>query len=399
MTARRLPLWRLAIVALALALAWRVIHVNAVLYDDDGRPRLPVPESGALPTGAAERDQVASVLRESPAQAAALLVLARDHEQNANPEAARRAYLAAYQLAPVDREVLAAAAGFFLRQGKAAEALALLDRMAENFPETREQAFPVFAALLASPAHAAAWNAVAARGPAWLGPFMLSTCARGVDPSLLLPLFFKRVAAGAATPAQTGCLVDRLRRAGRWDEAYQVWLNTLPRERLADVGFVYNGSFEYAPSGIGFDWMPARQPEREVGHSVDVAQTSGAVGKRALRVSYNGKRQSGAAIAQYLALPPGRYEMSGFGRPNGMSAGRGVHWTVRCVADGKPQAPLADSERFVGSSEWRRFVFDVTVPESCRAQVLQLEAVGIDEGPAYVSGTAWFDDLLLRRRG
>jgi hypothetical protein len=41
----------------------------------------------------------------------------------------------------------------------------------------------------------------------------------------------------------------------------------------------------------------------------------------------------------------------------------------------------------------------VTVPESCRAQVLQLEAVGIDEGPAYVSGTAWFDDLLLRRRG
>jgi hypothetical protein len=31
------------------------------------------------------------------------------------------------------------------------------------------------------------------------------------------------------------------------------------------------------------------------------------------------------------------------------------------VSEGKPGARIAESERFTGSSEWRRFIFDVTV--------------------------------------
>jgi hypothetical protein len=212
-----------------------------------------------------------------------------------------------------------------------------------------------------------------------------------------VPLFLKRVAAGRATAPETACLVDSLRAAGRVEEAYQVWLNTLPRERLGDVGFVFNGNFEYLPSGIGFDWTLAKQPEREVGHVADIVQASGAVGKRALRVAYNGKRQTGNAAAQQLALAPGRYEMGGFGRPHQMSVGRGVQWVVRCSAAGKPRASIGASERFTGSSEWRRFIFEVDVPAGCRGQVLQLEPVGADEGPAFLGGTVWFDDLLLRR--
>jgi hypothetical protein len=164
------------------------------------------------------------------------------------------------------------------------------------------------------------------------------------------------------------------------------------------VGFVYNGSFEYAPSGVGFDWISSRRPEREVGHSVDIAQIAGAIGKRALRVSYNGKRQQGSPIAQYLMLPAGRYVLSGFGRPSALGGGRGVQWTLRCAgAAGAQGETIAASERFVGSSEWRRFVVDVVVPDSCRGQLLQLEPVGIEEGPAFATGAVWFDDLMLRR--
>lgn len=390
---------RAGIVAVAFIIAWRILQVNAVLYEDTGRPRLPAPRSGALGGADAETEALARVLRANPAQVAALLVMGREAEAQSRPEAARRAYEAAYQLAPLDREVLAANAEFLLRQGEVSGALALFDRLAEAFPEARERVFPVLGEILASPEHAAAWNAVVARKPAWLGPFLAASCARGVEPSLLVPLFLMRVKEGQAAPAEAACLVEQLRKAERWDEAYQVWLNTLPRDRLSDVGFVYNGSFECAPSGMGFDWVLSRRPERETGFSVEIAQAAGAVGKRALRVSYAARRQAGSPLMQYLALRPGRYELSGFGRPSGITTGRGVHWTLRCVSAGKPQAAIAASERFVGSSEWRRFMFDITVPEACRGQLLQLEPVGVEEGPAFVSGTVWFDDLVLRRIG
>jgi hypothetical protein len=207
----------------------------------------------------------------------------------------------------------------------------------------------------------------------------------------------KRVASASAKTAEAACLVERLRGAGRWDDAYQVWLNTLPPERLGDVGFIFNGSFEFPPSGIGFDWMPTRQIERESGHSVEIARTTGGNGRRSLKVSFNGKRQAGIPIAQYLALAPGRYEITGTGRSDAMRAGRGVHWTVRCVTGAIPGAAIAASERFTGSSDWRAFEFALTVPDSCPGQVLQLELVGAEEGPAYVTGAAWFDDLALRR--
>ncbi len=384
-------------VLVALVLLWRVIHVNAVLYDDDGRPRI----ASLTPRAAGEvpddRAAVVTALRENPAQVAALLVLARDFERQGRPGDAAKTYDAAYRLAPLDREVLRAASASFLREGKVDEALVLMDRLVEHYPEESARAFPVMAEILATGRHADAWDRIMAGDPGWTGAFLVSSCAKGVDPSLLMPIFMSRVAAAKAQPGETACLVERLRRANRWEEAYQVWLNTLPRERLADVGWVFNGSFEFEPSGLGFDWIATRQPEREVGHAVEIARTTGGAGKRALKVSYNGKRQAGTPILQYLALAPGRYEVSGLARPDAMRVGRGVQWTVRCASEGSAGPLLAQSERFTGSSEWRRFAFEVVVPATCPGEMLQLEPAGPGESAAYIAGAAWFDDLAARR--
>ena len=387
----------LAVATLALAILWRVIHVNAVLYEDTGRPRIFTPSSANLSDAPADREVMRAQLLENPAQAAALVLLARDAERRSSFDEAARAYAAAYRLAPLGREVLHAASVYFLAHGKASEALVLLGRLVEHYPDTRERAFPVIADMLAARAQAAGFEEITARDPEWLGLFIVSSCRRGVDPAILVPLLMNRVAAASAKPAETECLVERLRGAGRWEESYQVWLNTLPRERLNDIGFIFNGSFEFAPSGVGFDWMPARQPEREVGHSVEMARSTGGAGRRSLRVSFNGKRQVGSPISQYLVLAPGRYELSGIGRSDGMRAGRGVLWTVRCVREGVAGAAIASSERFTGSSEWRSFSAPVDIEPSCRGQILQLEPMGVEESAAYVTGAAWFDDLALRQ--
>jgi hypothetical protein len=392
-----LSLSRLAIVAMALALLWQVIRVNVVMYEDTGRPRVlarPAVQAAEAPP---ERAALELVLRRNPGEVAALLMLARRLEAEGDQAGATRAYRVALGLAPLDMGTLAFAADHFLRRDDPA-GIELLGRLAAHYPESRERVFAVLVQAMASGLHRDALDALFRDNPPWVGVFVADACARGVDLAVVMPALLRRSAAGQGAGSETACAIDRLKAAGRWQQAYQLWLNTLPRERLKRVGFVFNGSFEFPTTGRGFDWILQPRPEREAGHAAQVFQVPGASGKRALRVAYNGRRQAGVPVGQFLSVAPGRYELTGMGRPDGIKAARGIHWTLRCVESGKPQAVIASSERFLGSSEWRRFAMEVRVPESCPGQVLQLEPVGDDGALAFVSGAVWFDDLELRRR-
>lgn len=388
---------RIALVALALALVWRAIQVNVVLYEDNGRPRLEFAGISPATHEAVGGDQASlrRVIRENPGEVAAMLVLARDLDGDGKRVEAHAAYRAALDLAPWDRDVLAHSAAFFLRQGDP-RGVEILGRLAAQPLAARDRVFAALHEVIASRRQPAAVATLFARDPAWLGAFIADACARGVDPALYVPMLLWKAGTGAPLP-QAGCAIERLRAAGRWDEAYQLWLNTLPRERLSQVGFVFNGGFEHAVGGMGFDWMLQQRAERETGHVAEVVTTSGASGKRSLRVAYNGKRQSGVPVQQYLALVPGTYELTGLARPQGIVAPRGIQWTVRCAAAARP-ARLASSERFIGSSEWRRFAMEVRIDGSCPAQLLQLEPAVEEGAAAFVGGVAWFDDIALRRR-
>jgi hypothetical protein len=393
-----LSLSRLAIVAISLALLWRIIQVNVVMYEDTGRPRLLArPAVEAAKESSSEKAALQQALRRNPGEVAALLMLARRLEAEGDEANASRAYRVALGVAPLEMGTLSLAADHFLRRGDPA-GIELLGRLAAHYPESRERVFAVLVQAMASGLHRDALDALFRDNPPWVGVFVADSCARGVDLAIVMPALLRRSATGQGGGAETACAIDRLKAAGRWQQAYQLWLNTLPRERLKDVGFVFNGSFEFLPTDRGFDWILQARPEREAGHAAQVFQVPGASGKRALRVAYNGRRQAGVPARQFLSLAPGRYELTGMGRPDGIKAARGIHWTLRCVDAGKPQAVIAGSERFLGSSEWRRFAMELRIAESCTGQVLQLEPVGDDGALAFVSGNAWFDDLRLRRR-
>lgn len=393
-----LSLSRLAIVAISLALLWRIIQVNVVMYEDTGRPRL-VPRPAVATPGESSSQKAAlqQVLRGNPGEVAALLMLAQRLEAEGDEAGAARAYRVALGVAPLEMGTLALAADHFLRRGDSA-GIELLGRLAAHYPESRERVFAVLVQAMASGLHRDALDALFRENPPWVGSFIADSCARGVDLAVLMPALLRRSGVGQAGAAETACAIDRLKAAGRWQQAYQLWLNTLPRERLKEVGLVFNGSFEFPPTERGFDWILQARPEREAGHAAQVYQAAGASGKRALRVAYNGRRQAGVPVRQFLALTPGNYELTGMGRPDGIKAARGIHWTLRCLEAGQPQAAIASSERFLGSSEWRRFAMELRVADSCVGQVLQLEPVGDDGALAFVSGNAWFDDLRLRRR-
>lgn len=393
-----LTLSRLALVAIALALLWRIIQVNVVMYEDTGRPRVVSRELLQSPqAGSSDRAALQQVLRRNPGEVAALLMLARSLQAEGDEAGASRAFRVALGIAPLEIGTLSFAADHFLRRGDPA-GIELLGRLAAHYPESREQVFAALVQVMASGRHRDALDALFRENQPWVGAFVADSCVRGVDLAVLMPALLRRSAAGQGAGAETACAIDRLKAAGRWPEAHQLWLNTLPAERLRDVGFVFNGSFEFAPTDRGFDWILQSRSEREAGHAAQVFQVPGAAGKRALRIAYNGRRQNGVPVRQFLALAPGRYELTGMGRPDGIKAARGVHWTVRCMESGKPQGVIASSERFLGSSEWRRFAMELLIAHACPGQVLQLEPVGDDGALAFVSGNAWFDDLRVRRR-
>ena len=377
---------RIALAAIALLLLWHILHVNAVIYGDTNRPALRIPEG-------APQAAFAAILRENPADVGALVEIGAARERAGDAQGAARAYAAALEIAPVDRVALRAAAAFDLSQGRVAQAVARLDRLAEHYPEMRAWIFPLFARIVAVAGYRGPFEDLAARATGWMGPFLAHACAQNVEPLAVAALLVRRVAAGRAHSEEIACVTERMRAAGHWDSAYQLWLNTLPRERLADVGFVFNGSFEYAPGGAGFDWIAARSPAFEV----EFPLASGAAGNRALRVTFTGKRIPGAAIRQFLALSPGSYRFFGLARLEALQSVRGVQWLVRCLDAAGRAATVGASPRFLGSSEWQAFTFDVAVPPGCLGQVLELEPAGHQEGTTFVSGKAWFDDLRLRR--
>lgn len=388
-----LTAWRVATLAAALAILWRIITVNAVLFDERGRPRLFTAPRTPI-EAPQERQALVGILERNPAEVSALVMLALELERGGDVARAARAFEVAGAVAPIDRDVLRASASFYLRHGRNAEAATRLGLLAEHFSDF-EASFPALTHLLV--AGDPAWKSLATRNPTWLGRFVTNGCAQQFDAALLAPLLQKRIDSGRAQATEVDCVTRKLRTAGAWEAAYQVWLNSLGRERLRDVGHIFNGGFELAP-GVGFDWEPAQGSDRVTGHSVDFAAGgAGGAGKRALRVVYNGRRQAAPAIQQYLVVTPGRYELSGMARLESLNSVRGLQWSVRCAS--RPGASmLGASERFLGSGEWRRFAFEVTVPAECAGQVLRLEPAGFGEGTVFLAGTAWFDELRLERR-
>jgi len=380
---------RVAFAVLALAILWRVLHVNAFVYADANRPAWRVP-----PEGAGRLPALRAALDANPADARALVQYGVESDRAGDAATAKRAFASAIEIAPIDRAALRAAAALDLREGRIADAVKGLDRLVAFYPDTREMVFPLFARALGQPEARAALEALAGGRTSWMGAFVVFACRdRDADPMLVAALLGRRAAAGLAQREEVGCLTERLRRAGHWQAAYQLWLNSLPRERLADVGFVFNGGFEHAPSGVGFDWIADASSAQGVEYPV----AGGATGRRALRVTWSGKRVGGPVVRQFLALEPGRYELSGSARLDGLQSVRGIQWTLRCAGEAAAAPPLGVSPRFLGSGDWQRFAFPVDVPPRCAGQVLQLEPVGLHEGTTYVAGKAWFDNLRLAR--
>lgn len=391
-------LWRIAVLGLsnvyvaeakqgdptaaAKALAWNPNHPEA-LY-----------RSVAVgPSQDAAVEQLRRAYALTPADARPLLALARLAVDQGNAELAGKLATEAAKLQPASPSIQRQAAAFWVSQGKLENAMRHWSQALEADPSRYAMLFPVLIEIAENPELRGLFVPYAQMPPEWWERFFGEIARRALDLETVRALFSLRRAPGSAPVSveERKHYLARLQREGLITEAYLIWINALSEEERAQLGLLHNGGFELPPTNTGFDWHIAKAD----GLLIETASTYGLQGTKALHLIFRRWERPFRHVHQPLFLDPGVYLISGRVRTDSLQSSGGLKWTARCSL---PAAQaLAESERFLGSSEWQDFSFEVKIPESCLAQELRLVSAGQREPEHRMSGGIWFDAMAIRR--
>jgi hypothetical protein len=254
-----------------------------------------------------------------------------------------------------------------LSRGDVAAALPHLDAILRT-QLGLDQALPLLAALVSDPRAAAPLAHLLGTDPPWRGWFLNNIAYHLVDRGAL-GRFYGELQAGPHPPSQQELqsYLDRLVNDGLFKEAYATWLTTLPPDRRADSGALYNGAFQYPLSGSEFDWKVMQS----LGADVEIAGGP-APDPQTLRVEFSGARVDFHNVSHLLVLPSGSYRLTGEVEGESLHTQRGLWWRIFCAE--RPNPSLGETELVADSTPWRVFTLSFIVPTNgCQAQVLQLE--------------------------
>lgn len=367
------------------ALYWRPDHPEALL-------RFAEREAQDGDLEAAER-AARRALAVDPLDGRAFRVLGHLRDRAGRPEEAIRFFELAIARTPRDLAAQARLADHHLAQGDFPNALARLDTMMRVSPDLIPKLVPPLTALAGHPVAAESFADRLARMPPWRVRVMREIIKAAPESLAVAPLLDTlRQRSGGLTETELAAWVDRLVADGHVGKAYLTWVALLPEEKRQRLGNVYNGGFEAVPGQGGFDWRFGRVR----GARIDRMHEPGATGSYALRIAFEDRRVPFAHVSQMLALPPGKYGLSGRVRPDQLRTERGLSWQLACIGGHRGELLATDPVR--GNGPWRDFTAEFEIPgEGCEGQWLRLRHTARIEAEQRIGGRVWFDDIRITR--
>jgi hypothetical protein len=197
---------------------------------------------------------------------------------------------------------------------------------------------------------------------------------------------------GPAASFEIAGYIDRLVWTNAADTAYNVWLQTLPQDRLDNLGLMTDPNFEASSSGSVFGW----NIEEGINAVSEFVPAGNSTQERLLHVAFFEGRVRLPEVRQVLLLAPGHYRFEG--KLRGSIVGkRGLRWDLRCVSGSHV---IGQTDMLMGKSEeWRLFTFEAEVPQGkdCAGQILGLHHDSRSASEELISGEVWFGSWRLER--
>ena len=274
-----------------------------------------------------------------------------------------------------------------------AAALYFADALSRTSSKAMPHVLPTLSSIAENPEARGELEKLLANNPPWRRAFL--SALPGAVSDARTPLLLLLAIRGAPNPPTVADIRDyvNLLLAHKFYElAYYTWLQFLPPEQLSSAGFLFNGRFEFAPSGLPFDW----EMSAGTGVTIDIVQRSDQAHQRALFIELGPGRVEFSGVAQTLLLAPGTYQFRGKYRGE-IIGRRGLVWRVTCA--GGTGVPIGQSSMMVGvATPWKDVEFSFTVHRTeCRAQRLRLELDARMASEQLVSGSVWYDELRISR--
>ncbi len=386
-----------ALILSALA-AWRITRTTvlhdapstvAALMAGAGKPHAP---EGSPPTpDATSITRARAVLAAEPLTADAYVVLALAAERAGADEQAIRLMDIAAAWWPRSLQAQTWLLARSVRRGDYHTALAHLDAIARGRPDTLDDLTGALAPIAADPKAVTALADQLQAEPPWRTRFLAIAVRRWRESEGIIGLMDRLQARQPGlSPAELHLYLNMLVATGRIDRAYLAWLHSLPAVRRGQLTYLYNGRLQYPVSDMPFDWTTTPVP----GASVSVGGTGD---ERILTLGFPGARVPLQPLRHDLFLAPGSFRLTGRVRTDRLRAERGARWRIACLET--PDNPLATSEPFVGTTAWRDFALDFTIPDAaCQAQSLGVEIYARTAAEQWASGVLSFTDLDIQPR-
>src|SRR5713101_2701830 len=336
-----------------------------------------------------------SALSLNPASSETWLDLATAYESEANPVAARDAFLEAKKAYPLSAEVAWRYGNFLLRQGELGPAATEMRLAVQADPKRAPEAFS-----RSLRAGSSLENTLDRVLPpvtaAYLDVISDQTEDRHTGNALKvwdrLAALHPRLNLQDSFP-MVGALMDEK----HITEASRVWDQALSFAGLADLqgppgSVLWDGGFESGVIGGGFSWS-FPEGSRNVQLSINMQEKHS--GNRSLRLAFDGKSNVNfSGVCHFVPVRPStRYRFSAWVRTKALTTNQGIRFQLRSL--GTQDVSVVSSLDVHGAQTWT----PIDLPWSSGKDVQELQVCIVrypsEEADNRIQGIAWVDDVAL----
>jgi hypothetical protein len=206
----------------------------------------------------------------------------------------------------------------------------------------------------------------------------------------LLPIFNHGRGLGLVSAETTISIIDRLQAAGRWLDAYSLWV---AYQGSLKEG-LFNAGFDARVSQKAFDWKWSQS--KELQKTILIRQISAHPDNgMLLEVELLGRSAIPLPmVRQHVVLFGSDYVLRGRYSTDKLQVNEGLSWKLSCASGGEPWAQseaLLDTQK-----QWQTFELKFKVPSSCGGAIsLGLETKNPGEARVGIRGLVQFDGFSI----